>query len=47
MLLLSPDMSQLEFFFWDYFKDKVYETKPKNNEEPRLKILNETAQIPR
>ncbi|EFN88750.1 hypothetical protein EAI_03344, partial [Harpegnathos saltator] len=26
----SPDMNILDFFFWDYLKDRVYKTKPQN-----------------
>jgi hypothetical protein len=32
---LSPDITHLDFFLWDYVKDKVYATKVTGAEDPK------------
>lgn len=36
----SSDLSPLEFFYWGYLKNKVYETKPTSVDDLKEKILN-------
>lgn len=36
----SPDLTPLDFFFWGFLKTKVYETRPQNLDELRMRIEN-------
>jgi hypothetical protein len=42
----SPDLSPLDYFFWGYLKDKVYQTKPNDINDLKQRILHEAAEIP-
>lgn len=42
----SPDLSPLDYFFWGYLKNKVYETKPNDINDLTQRILHEAAEVP-
>ena len=41
------DLAPLDFFLWEYLKDKVYKMKPKTISELRAPIEKECTQIPK
>lgn len=41
----SPEMNPLDFFFWDYLKDRVYRIKPRNLDDLRHRITTEVTLI--
>jgi hypothetical protein len=42
----SPDLNPCDFFFSGCLKDKVYNSNPQTNKEPKENICRETANIP-
>lgn len=42
----SPDLTPLDFWFWGYLKDRVYLTRPENEEILRQRIINACREIP-
>lgn len=42
----SPDLTPLDYFYWGYLKDRVYKTKPRDLDELRQRIIDESALIP-
>lgn len=40
MLPKSPDLTPIDFFLWDFFKDEVYATKPQTIEELKEAIYS-------
>lgn len=43
----SPDLTPLDYFLWGYLKSKVYQIKPRDLDELRNRILQETALVDR
>lgn len=41
----SPDLSPLNYFLWGYLKNRVFETKPRNLDDLRRRILEEATFI--
>ena len=42
----SPDLTSLDYFFWAYLKDKVYQNRPANIEDLKNRIRVESHNIP-
>ncbi|KYQ47267.1 hypothetical protein ALC60_13715 [Trachymyrmex zeteki] len=43
----STDLNPLDYFLWEYLKGKIYNTKPRNLNDLRQRIINEFRTIPR
>ncbi|KYN17065.1 hypothetical protein ALC57_10664 [Trachymyrmex cornetzi] len=41
----SPDLNSLDYFLWGYLKGKIYNTKPRNLNDLRQRIINEFRTI--
>lgn len=41
----SPDLSPLDYFFWGHLKDNVYKTQPRDLDDLRQRIMEETRNI--
>ena len=41
----SPDLTPMDFFLWEFLKDKIYSRKPTTIAEMRVAIEEECAQV--
>ena len=42
----SPDLTAINFFLWEYLKDKAYRTKPRTIDALKLEIERQCRDIP-